>query len=119
MAKKHSFRQTTEKHHLIRLGKCWKCGKFSVFFRSRAALCRKCALKCSSLEVDPLPRNTYRYKRARRKLIREVGMCQLCGKTTKLTAHHIGGKPNLGLTCLCVGCHQAYEHWMQVNKKKG
>ena len=103
---------------LLSFGKCYKCGRYTVFTRKRAMLCPRCSDKATP-KLPPFPKDTaglgrmgnFKYRRARAKAIKEHPYCQLCGATSNLTAHHVGGRMDIGLTILCKECHQAYESW--------
>jgi len=47
------------------------------------------------------------------KIVKRKGLCEKCGKTTNLNAHHIYGRTNYNVrydlqngSCLCSGCHK-------------
>ena len=105
---------TTEKVYFTKR-KCYKCGKRILFTKNKhSILCDKCydmAQKTSTLVAFPKNYSSKKYKRVREELISIAGRCALCGTKKSLTAHHIGGQTNLGLTCLCDDCHKAYERW--------
>lgn len=108
----------------MRIGKCYKCGKRTYFTKKRKALCKACQ-DCATIKVEgKYPkyvdgdngRTTFGMRAQRRRVIKKLGRCQLCGATSNLTAHHIGGSTELGLTCLCETCHRAYERWHRLQK---
>ena len=104
-----------------RIGKCYKCGKITFFTRKRKILCPKCHDYATIKTDGKFPKNTdgdttFSTRLQRRNIIKKQGRCQLCGSTHNLTAHHIGGSTELGLTCLCQTCHRAYEHWQQTRR---
>lgn len=110
---------------VFRIGKCVKCRKLAVFTRKRAALCPVCQFNASyTADMLHVTKNyrAYSYRNKRKKIIAEQKWCQLCGSKKNLTAHHVGGREDLGLVCLCSECHNAYEHWhrekLGLNKKK-
>lgn len=102
-----------------RIGRCYRCDRFTYFTRQRKALCKRCHQRATIPTTGTYPkhvdnhkhRTTFFIREQRRRVIRKLKRCQLCGATTDLTAHHIGGSTELGLTCLCRTCHCAYERW--------
>ena len=101
---------------ILRFGKCFKCRKYTFFTRKRALLCKECTYNASfSRDMTHVTkdRESLEYKMKRKKIIEQQKWCQLCGSTENLTAHHVGGRNDLGLVCLCHECHQAYEIWRQ------
>ena len=106
----------------FRIGECVKCNSLTFFTRKRAALCPTCQYSASYI-ADMLhvtkDYKSYQYRKKQKKIIAEQKWCQLCGSTKNLTAHHVGGREDLGLVCLCHECHQAYESWNRRKKKEG
>ena len=104
------------------IGRCYKCGKITIFTRRRKILCHKCQEQAKIKTNGKYPKEsidgdtTFSTRMQRRRIIKKQGRCQLCGSTENLTAHHIGGSTELGLTCLCSTCHRAYEHWQQTRR---
>lgn len=96
---------------------CLGCG---VHTRQRHPLSRHCR-KCNKRKRRPLLRQKWseRYgsrsdwKRKSRRIRAEVGKCELCGSTEKLTVDHIvpraigGTSHRSNLRVLCDDCHQA------------
>ena len=101
--------------------RCFRCEKRAFLaVRKTQVLCNKCRQTALKTEVDPFPKNysSMKYRVQKAKLFKKVGMCELCGSTENLSAHHIGGRADLGLTCLCLECHRAYEKWNMTGRKK-
>ena len=119
----------------IWFGKCALCEKPTFLTRKCPMLCRKCAEEKANEVVwfDLYPKTTKqqqrietksppyqtvkRAKQLRKKAIKLHGFCALCGADENLTAHHPGGRTDLGLTVLCESCHQRYENWNEQLRK--
>lgn len=106
------------KENSMRIGKCYKCQKLTLFTKKRKVLCKECHKNAIIKTEGKFPKyvngkhnTTFAMREQRRRVIKKLGRCQLCGTTENLTAHHIGGSTELGLTCLCETCHKAYENW--------
>lgn len=102
--------------------KCYRCGKRIGYTSAKkqifCANCLKEVSTTSSLKKAPKNYRSSRYRRLKKELIEIAGHCALCGTKKNLTAHHIGGQENIGLTCLCDECHKAYEAWNMEKKKR-
>lgn len=120
-AKKNRDRRANGKRlPIIRIGRCFKCNKLTIFTRKRAILCKKCHKQASytaNMQDVTKDYNSPYYRKKQKKIIAEQKWCQLCGTTENLTAHHIGGREDRGLVCLCDTCHKAYEKWAYEQKK--
>lgn len=102
----------------MNLGRCYKCSRFTYFTKRRKVLCKRCHQQATVQTTGTYPKeSTYYIRRQRRRVIKKLKRCQLCGTTENLTVHHIGGSTELGLTCLCRTCHSAYERWQQIRHK--
>lgn len=105
---------------------CPDCGKPCLFCKchlsQRCKLCHKKHEKWKHHKKSHIKRRVIqklkynkKYKRMRKRLIREHPYCALCGSEIRLTVHHVGGGCE-HYTVLCDDCHQAYERWN--NKRK-
>lgn len=101
--------------------KCYKCGKRIMLTQYKhGILCDECtekAKKTRTLTKFPKDYSSRKYIRLKKELIKLAGCCALCGSKKSLTAHHIGGQENIGLTCLCDECHKTYELWNIAKKR--
>lgn len=111
--------------------RCPDCGKACFFCKCHLSQrCKKCHRKHEHQRKNyikhqkqrrqikiGLSKYTSKYKRQRRRLIRQHPYCALCGAETRLTAHHVGGGVD-HLTVLCDECHSAYERWKLKQKVK-
>lgn len=105
---------------------CPDCGKPCFFCKCHLSQrCKRCHKKHDNWKhhkkshikrraIEKIKYNK-KYKRMRKRLIREHPYCALCGSEIRLTVHHVGGGCE-HYTVLCDDCHQAYERWN--NKRK-
>lgn len=111
----------------MRVIRCYKCGRLTIITKKRKALCLRCHAKATYKTTGKFPKyidgtknkTTFAMREQRRRVISKLKRCQLCGTTENLTAHHIGGSTELGLTCLCETCHRAYENWNRERRNSG
>ena len=107
---------------------CPDCGRLCLFCKCHLSQrCKRCHKKHgkkrhnrrSHLNRRVFDRLKYgtKYKRMRKRLIKEHPYCALCGSETCLTVHHVGGDCE-HYTVLCDRCHQAYERWNTKRRAK-
>lgn len=105
---------------------CPDCGKPCLFCKCHLSQrCKRCHKKHDNwrhhkknhIKRRAIQKIKYnpKYKRMRKRLIKEHPYCSLCGSEIRLTVHHVGGSCE-HYTVLCDDCHQAYERWN--NKRK-
>lgn len=106
--------------------RCIKCNRIIGFTeKKKQIVCDECYKEVRITASAKYPKgnarhatrvDTQKYKQLRKELIEIAGHCALCGSKSNLTAHHIGGQTNIGLTCLCQRCHDMYEHLIKPSQ---
>ena len=102
--------------------RCFKCGRWiGLSPRKKQVICNECYKEVKFTASAKFPKDKHLYADARvyNKLRKEViglaGHCALCGSKENLTVHHIGGRTDIGLTCLCRDCHDKYENIIKAS----